>query len=140
MKTLHVDTGKEMGGGQWQALYLVERLDEAALLAPEGSPLLAEARRRDLDVAELSLPAYWKRSRRVDLIHVHDARAHMFAASAGGRTPLIVSRRVGFPVKDSMASRWKYAHAARYIAVSKFVASRLRDAGVRTNGSFIMSS
>ncbi len=33
MRTLHVDSGRELRGGQWQALYLIERLSDAVLLA-----------------------------------------------------------------------------------------------------------
>ena len=51
MRTLHVDSGREMRGGQWQALYLVERLTDAVLLARAGSPLFEEAARRKLDCA-----------------------------------------------------------------------------------------
>ncbi len=46
INTLHVDTGREMQGGQWQVMYLIERLKEARLQAPPGSPLLNEAVRR----------------------------------------------------------------------------------------------
>src|SRR5271166_1573559 len=88
MKTLHVDTGREMRGGQWQALYLIERLKDATLLARAGSPLLQEAQARCLDVRELSFPALARLARQVDVVHAHDARAHtlaaMGAAVAGG--------------------------------------------------------
>ena len=43
---------------------------------------------------------------------------------------MIVSRRVGFPVKSSLASRWKYSRVALYLAVSQAVAGRLTEAGV----------
>jgi hypothetical protein len=129
MKTLHVDTGREMRGGQWQALYLVERLRDATLLARAGSPLLHEARARHLYVQELTFPLLARLARQVDVVHAHDARAHTMSALAGG-APLVVSRRVGFPVRQSIASRWKYGRASCYIAVSKFVAARLAEAGV----------
>ena len=64
----------------------------------------------------------------VDLIHAHDARAHTIAALA--QKPLVVSRRVAFPVRRSLASRWKYSRPVHYIAVSKFVERTLLDAGV----------
>lgn len=135
MRTLHVDTGREMQGGQWQVLYLVEKLAErmtdAALLAPEGSPLLAEARRRGLDARPLS--RFLGELRRTDLIHAHDSRAHTYCAFASLRPsspPLVVSRRVGFSIKQSLASRWKYLHATSYLAVSQYAAGRLKDAGV----------
>ena len=133
MRTLHVDTGRGMRGGQWQALYLLERLIErskdAALLAPVQSPLLSEARKRGVEAQPLSFAALAKMSRRADLVHAHDAKAHTLAALAGG-PPLVVSRRVGFPVRRSIPSRWKYARAARYLAVSRYVAARLAEAGV----------
>ena len=118
-----------MHGGQWQVLYLVERLSDAVLLAREGSPLFAEAERRKMDVRALSFRALAAGARRADLVHVHDARAHTMAALAG-IAPLVVSRRVAFPVKSGFLSGRKYARATLYLAVSNYVAARLLDAGV----------
>src|SRR5579864_3783329 len=103
MRTLHVDASRKMGGGQWQALYLMERLAEAVLLAPAGSPLFQEASKRGIDVHPLTLSALFSGSRRADLVHVHEARAHTLAALTGG-APLVVARRVHFPVRRSVAS------------------------------------
>jgi len=129
MRSLHVDAGRHMGGGQWQALYLIERLAEAVLLAPVDSPLFQEACKRRLDVHPLTFSALFSATRRADLVHVHEARAHTLAAFAGG-APLVVARRVHFPVRRSIASRWKYGRAALYVAVSKFVVSSLEASGV----------
>ena len=130
MRTLHVDSGREMRGGQWQALYLVEGLTDAVLLARAGSPLFEEAGRRKLDVRSLTFRGLMAAAKQADLVHVHDARSHTLAAIVGG-PPLVVSRRVAFPVKRGFFSLWKYARAALYIAVSKYVAARLMDAGIR---------
>ena len=132
MRTVHVDAGRQMGGGQWQALYLIERLTEAVLLAPADSPVFREACIRRLDVHPLTFPALFSAVRQADLVHVHEARAHTLAALAGG-APLVVARRVHFPVRRSIASRWKYGRAALYVAVSKFVASSLEASGVAKN-------
>ncbi len=121
MKTLHIDTGREMRGGQWQVLYLVERLKDAKLSTRSGSPLCIEAAKRCIPQGSLFDDA--------DLIHAHDARAHTIAAIAG-RKPLVVSRRVAFPIKRSFLSRQKYDRASMYIAVSRFVADRLREADI----------
>ena len=129
MRTLHVDMGREMRGGQWQALYLIERLSGAILLARAGSPLFQEASRRKLDVHPVSIRALATLAKQVDVIHAHDARSHTLSAVVGTR-PLIVSRRVAFPVKTGMLSSWKYSRASMFLAVSKFVAARLADAGV----------
>ena len=49
MRILHLDAGKEMRGGQWQVLRLVEGLAvqgvESTLLAREDAPLFTEARK-----------------------------------------------------------------------------------------------
>jgi hypothetical protein len=128
MRTLHIDAGRSMQGGQWQVLYLVERLENATLLAPSGSPLLAEARKRGLHAQPLS--KLFAEMSRADLIHAHDSRAHTYTAFANfgqSKRLLVVSRRVGFPVKKSLVSRWKYLQPTIFLAVSKFVAARLKN-------------
>ena len=50
----------------------------------------------------------------IDLVHTHDAHAHTFsiiaAAIFGNKTPLVVSRRVDFPISKSKTSIFKYNH------------------------------
>ena len=129
MRILHLDSGREMRGGQWQVFRLHQALiadgHQSHLLARAGSPLLQMARDCGLpaDPLPLLLP-----SSRFDLIHAHDARTHTLASLS--RTPLVVSRRVAFPVKTSLLSRWKYSRPALFLAVSCFVARELRKAGV----------
>jgi hypothetical protein len=128
MRILHLDSGREMRGGQWQALRLhrglLARGHESLLLAREQSPLLSEAHTDMLH--PLRLPGYCKS---FDIVHAHDARSHTLAALFA-RCPLVVSRRVAFPVKDSPLSRWKYGRAALFLGVSQYVANNLVRAGV----------
>lgn len=151
MKILHLDYGRDMQGGQWQVLYLAERLQEITrdyegrLFADPHSPLFEKAETRPIDVRSWkSLEENW---RWADLVHAHDARAHSFSAwhtclprkpSAPLwfstwllRKPLVVSRRVGFPVNGSLLSRWKYRQPQLYLAVSRYVAAELEKAGIR---------
>jgi len=128
MKTLHVDCGRTMGGGQWQVLYLVERLKDAVLMAPEVSPLFAEAQRRGIEAQPLSILTLRKLARRSDLVHAHDARAHTLCAALPGK--LAVSRRVAFPMNRGMLSKLKYGRADLFLAVSRYVAAELETAGV----------
>ncbi|HVW85091.1 MAG TPA: glycosyltransferase family 4 protein [Bryobacteraceae bacterium] len=133
MRLLHLDHGREMRGGQWQALRLHQGLHrlghESLLLAPEGSRLLREAQQRDLPCDVLRPLRLGYLSRRFDVVHAHDARSHTLGALFA-RVPLVVSRRVAFPVRDSAASRWKYKQPALFLAVSRFVALQLRRAGI----------
>jgi hypothetical protein len=141
MRILHLDAGKEMRGGQWQALRLIEGLAsagiESTLLARDGAPLFAEARKGGWRVEPLSLMRAVKNARRHDLMHAHDARTHTMGAIVRG-APLVVARRVAFPIGThgtsfrpaQLGSKWKYRRASRYIAVSEFVKAVLMDGGV----------
>jgi Glycosyltransferase Family 4/Glycosyl transferases group 1 len=133
MKILHVDSGREMRGGQWQVLRLHQALLEAGhqsfLMAREYSPLLTLAAERDLPCDVLRPLRLLIRSRRFDLVHAHDAHAHASAAIFS-RAPLVVSRRVAFPLSNCAVSRWKYKRASRYLAVSAYVARILIAAGI----------
>jgi hypothetical protein len=68
-------------------------------------------------------------SRRFDLVHAHDARSHTLGALLSW-APLVVSRRVAFPIGSSVASRWKYRKPHLFLAVSHFVAGELKRGGV----------
>jgi glycosyltransferase involved in cell wall biosynthesis len=121
-----------MRGGQWQAFYLIRGLIAAGhrtrLLAPPGSPLMKAAAAHQLDVQALSIGRLLQAATGVDLVHAHDARAHTMALFL--RQPLVVSRRVAFPVRRGLGSWWKYRRATQYLAVSQFVKHTLIDAGV----------
>lgn len=133
MRILHVDTGSEMRGGQYQVLLLLQALREAGhssvLLARTGAPLARAAAAEKFEVYPAELKQVWLHSLKADIVHAHDARAHTLGAIAA-RTKLIVSRRVAFPVKRSLVSAWKYRRPARFLAVSKFVANTLEAAGI----------
>jgi hypothetical protein len=120
MRVLHLDAGKEMRGGQWQALRLIEGLAregvESTLLAQPGASLFETARKSGWRVEPIGLARTLMLARSHDLLHAHDSRGHTYGTFVAGR-PLIVSRRVAFPVR----SRWKYRRATRFIAVSEFV-------------------
>ena len=128
MRILHLDSGKEMRGGQWQVLRLIEALAanavESTLLAREGSPLFERARKYGWRVEPFGVARALALAPAHDLIHAHDARGHTIGLMRSGR--LIVSRRVAF----EPGSRWKYRQASRYIAVSEFVKAVLVKAGV----------
>src|ERR1700682_192166 len=136
MRILHLDSGAEMRGGQWQVLRLIEGLSAAGhqntLLARGGSPLYVGARARGIDVHAWSSLSVARRSGQADIVHAHDARSHTVAALTAAER-LVVSRRVAFPVKRNPASRWKYSRAVHFIAVSQYVKSALVDAGIATS-------
>lgn len=133
MRVLHIDAGHEMRGGQYQVLLLLKGLRRAGhdqiLLARQEAPLWSAAAAAGFAVQAAGVKELWHRSKEATIVHAHDARAHTIAAIASRRT-FVVSRRVAFPVRRTPASVWKYQRAARFLAVSRFVADELRAGGV----------
>ena len=133
MRVLHLDSGREMRGGQWQVLRLHQALTETGhesfLLARQDGPLLTITAERGLPCGAFHPIKLRTQAAGYDLIHAHDARTHTVAAVVS-TVPLVVSRRVAFPIRKSALSRWKYDRPRRYLAVSEYVAVILADAGI----------
>ena len=108
MRILHIDTGLEMRGGQWQVLHLLRGLRERGIkthLMAAGA-LLEQARGEGFDAN----PIRWTTPRHeFDLIHAHDSRSHTRAVLSLRPAPTVVSRRVTFPIGRGVVSKWKYA-------------------------------
>jgi glycosyltransferase involved in cell wall biosynthesis len=130
MRVLHLDSGKEMRGGQWQVLSLLKGLGAGnMLLTPSAGPLMNQAKAYNLQVEPLTMLSLGTMAREFDVVHAHDARSHTWAAAVAG-VPLVVSRRVGFPVGRTFLSRWKYGRASQYLAVSEHVKRTLVEAEI----------
>jgi len=145
---LHLDTGRSMRGGQKQVLMLLAGLQRGGwkvTLGARPGPLLEAADARGLPVLPLPLRgewdlgsagkiARWVKDNRIDLVHAHDAHAHGIARlsqALGMPAPLIVHRRVNFPLASSILHRWKYLRGvSAYIVVSQAVGKRLENIGV----------
>ena len=132
MFILHIDSGLEMRGGQWQALYLMRGLiaqgHRVRLLSPPQSQLFQAAQAQQIEALPMRLTQLPRALGGVQIIHAHDAHAHSFAAFL--TKPLVVARRVAFPIKRGPASRWKYRRARHYLAVSEHVRQKLIQANV----------
>lgn len=131
MRVLHIDTGRRMGGGQYQVLHLLRGLNSrgvAVRLLARGE-LLRIASNEGVDTGVATMLAVATDSASFDLVHAHDARSHTWAAMFAA-SKLVVSRRVVFPVGTGLVSRWKYARPRRFIAISQAVRAELERAGV----------
>jgi glycosyltransferase involved in cell wall biosynthesis len=147
LRVLHVDTERGWRGGERQALWLARELSRrghvSVVAARAGEPLAARASDEGLVVAdcspasEIDPRAAWRlhrvmRRHQIDVVHAHTAHALSVAALATLRTKtaLVVSRRVDFPLRSNVGTRWKYGRAAAIIAVSNAVARVLVRGGI----------
>ncbi len=143
---LYVDLEREWRGGQSQALLtlggLRERGHEVELLAARDSPLAIRASEAGImvhQVPRLGLRAWAARAmrgliarRRFELVHLNEPHALTAAwlARAHRRLPLLLSRRIGFPLQKNAVSQARYRAVKRFVANSKEVAQSLIDSGI----------
>jgi L-malate glycosyltransferase len=72
------------------------------------------------------------RESRIDIVHAHTGHAVGLGALAtlGTGVKLVVSRRVDFPLRGNIGTRWKYRRAAAIIAISRAVADVVARCGI----------
>lgn len=145
MIPLIVDLETEWRGGQNQAFLLLKGLYDrghaAELLAAEGSALGARAQEAGICVHSVSrslarFPAAMKirelmRDGRIELVHANESHALTAAwlASAHNKTPVLFSRRVGYPLGKSFLARARFRAVSRIIANSHWVAEQAEASG-----------
>jgi glycosyltransferase involved in cell wall biosynthesis len=146
VRILLVDLESEWRGGQSQALLLLQGLraggHDAELLSVSGAALAERARTAGVPLhaasAAFRRPQAARLLRRLlaqrsfDLVHANEAHALTAAwlARVHRFVPLIVSRRVLFPLRRSALSLARYRAATRVIAVSDAVRGELCAAGL----------
>jgi L-malate glycosyltransferase len=147
MNILFVDLESEWRGGQSQAFLTLRGLrDEGhgtVLVAPSGAPL-AERIAQLGGIAVRRLPMIGMRmwgalavrrllqKRKFDLIHVNEPHALTAAwlAKAHRKLPLVLSRRIGFPLKKTWIAEARYGALTKFFANCKDVEQSLVRSGV----------
>ena len=138
MKILHLSSERSWRGGEQQIAYLIEELSQAGvenLVACRlGSAFEAYCRKQS--IPHISLPfsssldfrtalglKRYCREQAPALMHLHSSKSHglaVLSAWLGNSTPMVLSRRVDFPLKKNWLSQKKYNHSGirRIICVS----------------------
>lgn len=145
-------------GGEQQLAYLAEELEKIdhchnAIFCAENGALAHWAKQHNIPAYEAKEmfavnPVFASKLSKAykkggfDLVHVHDSHAHTFAVLANVffrmGAPLIVSRRVDFPVSKSVLSRFKYNHhSVKKIvcvsdAIQRITGASIKDKSVLT--------
>jgi L-malate glycosyltransferase len=146
MRILYVDLEREWRGGQSQALLTLRGLRErhlpVELVAARASSLAMRCLEAGITVHDVARFGLRARAAAVirrllskdscDLVHLNEPHALTAAwlAAAHKRRPLLLSRRIGFPLREGWVSRARYAAVERFVANSKNVAQSLIDCGI----------
>jgi glycosyltransferase involved in cell wall biosynthesis len=148
LRIVHIDTGRDLRGGQRQLLLLAEGMREAGhaqvIVCPEGSALDDRARAEGfrvfalpphdpgqahgiLQLRQLLLSEPWR------ILHAHDGRGQALAwlASLGLPVRRVASRRVTFLPTARARHRFIYGRTCHaVIAISDFIKGLLVQCGV----------
>ena len=129
MRVLHISSPKTWRGGEQQLMYLVEELNKVGVWQIVMCPFNSLVHKYCLK-NHINHVTYFKgfsanpmvafrvshicKRENLDLIHVHDSHAHTFAVLStvisNNQLPIIVSRRVDFPIQSGPISTFKYNH------------------------------
>ncbi|MEM8523807.1 MAG: glycosyltransferase family 4 protein [Bacteroidota bacterium] len=152
MHILHLSSAKTWRGGEQQIAYLIEELNTQnipqSVLCVTNAPFLDWCERQNIphftykkrSSIDLSIAKQIKeivQQEKITHLHAHDSHAHTFAVLAasffGMKKPIIISRRVDFPVKKNIFSHWKYNHSSvkKIICIShnikKIIQNSIKD-------------
>jgi glycosyltransferase involved in cell wall biosynthesis len=146
MRVLYVDLEREWRGGQSQAWLtlrgLRERGHDVELLAARDSPLAKRAAETGIavhQVPRLGLRAWAAcalrgliAKNRFEIVHLNEPHALTAAWLAGAHKhlPLLLSRRIGFPLQKNFVSQARYRTVERFVANSEDVAQSLIKSGI----------
>lgn len=135
IKVLHVSSEKTWRGGEQQIAYLLEELvkNQVSIYVACRQGSAFEKYCQNQSLAYLALPFSGEfdvftarqikkfcRQQKINLVHVHSAHSHAISVWAdllGNHLPIVLSRRVDFPVKNNWLSRYKY----NYPAIQKII-------------------
>ena len=142
IRVLHISTAHSWRGGEQQIAYTVAELQKLgvaqAVVAAAGGEMakfgqqqnweiITSGKKSSLDLTFAKAIARSAKEFNAHLLHVHDSHGHTFAVLAwllyGCRTPIILHRRVDFPVGENWLSRYKYNFKgiARIICISRAI-------------------
>ena len=134
---LHISTPKSWRGGEQQLAYLYEELKEKGLtqyiLCRKNSALAQNGKSKGWNIIEcrktIAVDPFFARKvklvcnqKKIDIIHAHDSHAHSFAVISASlfsnKTPIVVSRRVDFPISKTSIKKYNHANIKRILCVS----------------------
>jgi glycosyltransferase involved in cell wall biosynthesis len=130
MTILHLSSEKTWRGGEQQIAYLLQELGkhQVRVFVACRRASAFEKYCQDQNIPHLSLPfanefdiftanqiKQYCRRHGIQILHAHSAHSHALAVWAdllGNHLPIVLSRRVDFPVKNNILSRYKYNYPA----------------------------
>ena len=153
---LHISSAKSWRGGERQISFLASELRKLnvrqSIFCAKGSEIAKWCRENKVryftynKIFSLNPMVAFQISKlcnkfKFSHLHTHDSHSHTFAVLAISlfriNLPLIVHRRVDFPIKNNFLSKWKYNHPSvkAIICTSEFI-KKLIVPAIKKNGNY----
>ena len=126
IRVLHLSSEKSWRGGEQQIAYLIDEIEgdqvKNYVACRISSPFESYCKTREiphisLDFSSsfniktaLKIKSFCKRNQ-IDIVHMHSSKSHtlgLLSVILGNKSRLILSRRVDFPIRKGLVSKWKY--------------------------------
>jgi glycosyltransferase involved in cell wall biosynthesis len=142
---LHVNAETTWRGGENQVFLLASGMQQhraCAVACVPGSPLAERLTKSGVPIhvipSDRGVRAIWAlrriiRQLKPAALHAHTSRAHQLCliAALGSGLPVVVTRRVDFPLKRGPFAGWKYrGQSVRFVAISRAIQDVLLAGGV----------
>jgi len=151
-KIVHIDTGREWRGGQQQSTYLhnglIERSFKSAYFYKTGSQIhqrFCDDKTyhrvelfNEFDIFTARKIANFININDFNIIHCHTAHGltiGIIASYLSGRTKIIATRRVEFPIKNTFSAKFKYKNklVSRIVCISEAIRQVMINSNIDTN-------
>lgn len=128
MRVLHLSSEKSWRGGEQQIAYLIGELKNHGVdchvicrknsafsqnCLEQGWSFQEAGFKNSFDILSAIKVLKYCRTHHIDLVHMHGSGSHgvgVLSVALGNKSKFILSRRVDFPLKNNIFSRWKYNH------------------------------
>jgi glycosyltransferase involved in cell wall biosynthesis len=152
---LHVNAETTWRGGENQVFLLAAGMQSTrpcAVACVRGSPLAERLAKAGVPIhpipGDRGVRAIWTLRRIIRelqpaALHAHTSRAHQLCliAALGSGLPVVVTRRVDFPLKRGPFAGWKYrGNTVRFVAISRAIRDVLLAGGVPTDRITVIPS
>lgn len=146
MKILHLSSERGWRGGEQQVAYLIDELNrlgvDNVVACRKNSSFASRCISNEWHhyslpfTSSLDLSTAWSIKKiclkeNVDLVHIHSGKSHgiaVLSATLRNPTPLVLSRRVDFPIRRNRLTQWKYNHPKiiKLISISRAIDQMVR--------------
>ncbi len=158
LNILHIDSENTWRGGENQLFLLHQGLIQighnSIIVTQPNSELATKLRKINQNFIEIPMKSEFDisaafkinkiiKDKQINIVHTHTAHSHsigLLSKMFNRKIKLITHRRVDFPIKKNIFSKFKYSKTDRIIAISEGIKEVLIKSGIKENNISVVYS